>query len=171
MGACCLPPVECRPNKHPPCPAPRLSWRAPTAGSDKLLSFKLMLTNAEGRSRVSWRGRVGLCTCRLCSAILLALHGLRIQRSTQPNAVQSTPCSTPHHPTQEAYEGPETMCEVTGLAANAQCVFAVKALYDDASFLWSQPVLVTTAKKSSGGGGGGKGGGGNGGAAPARGGK
>ena len=30
----------------------RLSWQAPTANSDKLLSFKLMLTNMDGRARV-----------------------------------------------------------------------------------------------------------------------
>ena len=30
----------------------RLSWRAPIANGDKLLSFKLMLTNMDGRARV-----------------------------------------------------------------------------------------------------------------------
>ncbi|PRW18416.1 cell polarity tea1p [Chlorella sorokiniana] len=76
----------------------RLSWRAPTAGADKLLSYKLMMTNAEGLAR-------------------------------------------------EAYEGPETSCDVNGLPPNSQLVFCVKALYDDKRFLWSEPLMVTTAAK------------------------
>ncbi|KAL4458120.1 hypothetical protein ABPG75_012985 [Micractinium tetrahymenae] len=84
----------------------RLSWQAPTAGADKLVSFKLMATNAEGRAR-------------------------------------------------EAYEGRETGCDVTGLAPSSQYVFCVKALFDDATFLWSEPIMVTTKKAATGEGAGG----------------
>jgi len=49
---------------------------------------------------------------------------------------------------QEAYEGPALGCDVTGLVPKSQYVFCVKALFDDASFLWSAPLLVTTAKKA-----------------------
>lgn len=59
---------------------------------------------------------------------------------------------TPHYPSptnktfpQEVYLGGETSCDVQGLAPASELVFCVKALYDDAQFIWSEPLLVTTA--------------------------
>lgn len=53
--------AQCTP--HPKAPhlanPGRLSWQAPSTGADKLLSFKLMVTNAEGRARV----RRWWCAC------------------------------------------------------------------------------------------------------------
>ena len=61
------------------------------------------------------------------------------------------PRGPPACPLQEAYEGAEAGCEVTGLPPGSQHIFCVKALYDDASFLWSQPLMVTTATTKSAG--------------------
>ncbi|KAI3435547.1 hypothetical protein D9Q98_001612 [Chlorella vulgaris] len=72
----------------------RLGWTPATAKRDRLVSYKLMVTNSEGRSR-------------------------------------------------EAYEGCETSCQVTGLMPGSH-IFCVKAVYDDASFQWSQPVMAVT---------------------------
>lgn len=48
---------------------------------------------------------------------------------------------------QEAYEGPETSCEVTGLPPASQLVFCVKALYDDGAFIWSEPRMVALPRR------------------------
>ena len=61
-------------------------------------------------------------TCHLPPAtdhLLPAVH-------PPPAAAACTAC-----PLQEAYEGPDVGCEVTGLAPGSQYIFCVKALYDD----------------------------------------
>jgi hypothetical protein len=128
----------------------RLSWRAPTANGDKLLSFKLMLTNMDGRARVGRTGgRPGFPVAFQFAHMQAGEHtALDLPPATDhllpavhppPAAAACTAC-----PLQEAYEGPDAGCEVTGLAPGSQYIFCVKALYDDASFLWSEPLMVTT---------------------------
>ena len=68
-----------------------------------------------------------------------------------PPPAAAAAAASPACPLQEAYEGAEAGCEVTGLPPGSQHIFCVKALYDDASFLWSQPLMVTTATTKSAG--------------------
>jgi hypothetical protein len=130
----------------------RLGWTPATAKRDRLVSYKLMVTNSEGRSRV--RNLDALLLAMLCCHKPLmqsqtAKLRLLLTQSPQRNSresMRSTAPALPNDPlcwVQEAYEGCETSCQVTGLMPGSH-IFCVKAVYDDASFQWSQPVMAVT---------------------------
>lgn len=49
----------------------------------------------------------------------------------------------------EAYEGKERSFELCGLTPDTEYILAVKAVYDDASFVWSESKALRTAAKQS----------------------